>query len=256
MPNMNPFKLLFQLMPVGLKRTFDDTLLASRRRRQLQAEIQALADSARGKNLEEKLTILMESPFAPMQKRPEILGLLKELTNLKPSRGLEIGGARGGTLWLFTQALPTCKLLSIDLDYSLAKTTTFPKFSTNGTITCLSRDSHSRDTVKDVEAWLQGEMLDFLFIDGDHSLSGVRKDFELFSPLVRQGGLIVFHDIVPDEFHRTGVATTSDAGEVYQFWIELKKTHGRFIEFVENGEQDGYGIGILTWDCAKLAANL
>jgi len=33
-----------------------------------------------------------------------------------------------------------------------------------------------------------------LFIDGDHSYEGVKKDFELWSGLVIEGGIIGFHD--------------------------------------------------------------
>jgi hypothetical protein len=36
-----------------------------------------------------------------------------------------------------------------------------------------------------------------LFIDGDHTYEGVRRDFEMYSPLVRKGGIIAFHDIYP-----------------------------------------------------------
>jgi predicted O-methyltransferase YrrM len=36
--------------------------------------------------------------------------------------------------------------------------------------------------------------IDLLFIDGDHSYDGVRRDWELFSPLVSAFGIVVFHD--------------------------------------------------------------
>jgi predicted O-methyltransferase YrrM len=36
--------------------------------------------------------------------------------------------------------------------------------------------------------------IDLLFIDGDHTLAGVREDYELFSPWMRSEGLIAFHD--------------------------------------------------------------
>jgi len=38
--------------------------------------------------------------------------------------------------------------------------------------------------------------LDLLFIDGDHSEAGVRSDFERWSPHVRPGGHVLFHDAV------------------------------------------------------------
>jgi predicted O-methyltransferase YrrM len=36
--------------------------------------------------------------------------------------------------------------------------------------------------------------IDLLFIDGDHTEQGVRRDWELFSEHVRPGGHVVFHD--------------------------------------------------------------
>lgn len=42
--------------------------------------------------------------------------------------------------------------------------------------------------------------IDLLFIDGDHSLRGVTKDFNLYFPLVNSGGYIVFDDYLPFVF--------------------------------------------------------
>lgn len=36
--------------------------------------------------------------------------------------------------------------------------------------------------------------IDFLFIDGDHSLAAVRQDWELWAPKVRTGGHVALHD--------------------------------------------------------------
>lgn len=36
--------------------------------------------------------------------------------------------------------------------------------------------------------------IDLLFIDGDHSYSGVVKDIALWTPLVKPGGVVAFHD--------------------------------------------------------------
>ncbi|MHA6249238.1 class I SAM-dependent methyltransferase [Pontibacter sp. CAU 1760] len=40
--------------------------------------------------------------------------------------------------------------------------------------------------------------LDFIFIDGDHSIEGCRNDFELFSPKLKSGGILAFHDYYSD----------------------------------------------------------
>jgi len=51
----------------------------------------------------------------------------------------------------------------------------------------------------DVAGRYVGDPIRLLFIDADHSYEGVRSDFELWSPLVADGGVIVFHDyLMPD----------------------------------------------------------
>ncbi|MEM4489080.1 MAG: class I SAM-dependent methyltransferase [Desulfurococcaceae archaeon] len=57
-------------------------------------------------------------------------------------------------------------------------------------------DSHDPKTLEIVRKILGDRGLDFLFIDGDHTYEGVKKDFEMYSPLVEKGGMIAFHDIV------------------------------------------------------------
>ncbi len=47
---------------------------------------------------------------------------------------------------------------------------------------------------EDVAHRWTGGPVDLVFVDGDHSEQGVRTDWELWSPLVGQGGLMLFHD--------------------------------------------------------------
>lgn len=52
-------------------------------------------------------------------------------------------------------------------------------------------------SVEFAERWVNTNgpaLIDLVFIDGDHSPEGVRADWEAFSPLVRVGGLVLFHD--------------------------------------------------------------
>jgi predicted O-methyltransferase YrrM len=63
--------------------------------------------------------------------------------------------------------------------------------------------------LRKIEGILKGRKVDFLFIDADHSYEGVKKDFEMYSPLVRKGGIIAFHDIIPDYYTRYGIKTSS-----------------------------------------------
>jgi len=58
--------------------------------------------------------------------------------------------------------------------------------------------------------------IDFLYIDGDHSYEGVKKDFELYSNLLTDNGIIVIHD--SDSEYEKSLIITEDA----------KKDHHRF----------------------------
>jgi predicted O-methyltransferase YrrM len=84
---------------------------------------------------------------------------------------------------------------------------------------------------------LAGREIDFLFIDGDHTYEGVKSDFEMYSPLVRAGGLVAFHDIVPDRFETTG--------EVHIYWNELKQRGYEQRELIDLVGSRGYGIGVV-----------
>jgi predicted O-methyltransferase YrrM len=93
-----------------------------------------------------------------------------------------------------------------------------------------------------IEHLLQGAKLDFFFIDGDHTYEGVKADFEMYSPLVRSGGLIAFHDInVLNGVGAGGSIPESPLG-VNRFWNEIKIQFEHF-EFVENPRS--FGIGVL-----------
>ena len=87
---------------------------------------------------------------------------------------------------------------------------------------------------------LPGGKFDFLFIDGDHSYEGVRRDFELYSPLAEVGALVAFHDIVPSIPGGHG-----DPGDVPAFWGEIKNAQTVEAEFVEDPGWGSCGIGVI-----------
>jgi cephalosporin hydroxylase len=187
--------------------------------------------------------------FRAHQKQSEIRGFLEIIRELVPQTICEIGAAQGGTLCLFSHvAAREARLLSIDINFSPLQRAVLPALvRRRQNATCLRADSHDTKTLTHVRKWLGNRPLDVLFIDGDHSYAGVASDFEMFSPLVRPGGLIGFHDIVPDFKTRFGIRTMSDVGQVPDFWNELKKSGHRTHEFIDDPEQDGYGIGVVHW---------
>ena len=186
--------------------------------------------------------------IAPMQVRSEIAELLQFLETRRPERVLEIGTARGGTFFLLSRvASEEARLITLDLPNGLFGADSYPWRANlvrslghgRQKIHALRADSQTAETFASVRKLLGGNMLDLLFIDGDHRHEGVKTDFSTYAALVREGGLIALHDIVPGE--------EKYVGGVPDFWREVKQGR-RVHEFVEDWEQGGYGIGLLEKD--------
>lgn len=182
----------------------------------------------------------------PWQVRSELLGLLAAVRELRPRRVLEVGTARGGTLFLFTRvAAPDATLASVDLPggrfgggYPSSRKVLYEAFALpEQRLHLLRADSHSDETRREVETLLAGEPLDFLFIDGDHTYDGVKRDFEVYGPLVRSGGLVAFHDVAQ--------SSAEAAHQVARFWAEVK-SKGSWRELIERPDQGRMGVGLLT----------
>lgn len=193
--------------------------------------------------------VLRSRQFGPSQKATEIVALLRLLREIQPKYLCEIGSYKGGTLALFCQvSAPEAQILAIDLSFTAQQLKALPHFARPGqTVTLLKADSHASGTLSQVEHWLGSQQFDFLFIDGDHSLEGVSRDFEMYAPYTRTGGIIALHDIVPDYRTRFGTRTKYSTGEVPAFWAQLRQNQLKVKEFIEEQEQDGFGIGVIEW---------
>jgi len=183
-------------------------------------------------------------PVRPGQIRFEIEHLLKLLNDTGPKYILEIGTGNGGTMFLFSRVRDASTIISIGQhhaqfggDYSLWKKGLYESFASNNQrVVALRMDSHDPATVQLVKTLLGDIMVDFLFIDGDHTYDGVKADFELYSPLVRKGGIVAFHDIM--------IHPPETNCEVHKLWKELRENY-RYVEIVNHPDQDWAGIGIL-----------
>jgi len=183
--------------------------------------------------------------IAPMQLRPELRRLLEILAASPPRALLEIGTAAGGTLFLLTRvAADDARVVSVDLPfgpfgsgYGRSSALLYKAFArAEQRLTLLRADSRDPETARRMAGALDSLTLDFLLIDGDHSYEGVRADWERYGPLVRPGGLIAFHDIVP--------GPVEDVGGVPRFWRELRREHD-VEEIVAAPEQRGFGLGLV-----------
>jgi predicted O-methyltransferase YrrM len=210
-----------------------------------------------GADLERPISLMVDRPLGPaqavfsMQRKPEIAELLRCVAALRPRVVVEIGTASGGTLFLLTRAAaPDALLVSLDLPggrfgggYQAWRKPLYRSFATaDQHIRLLRGNSHDPAMAAKLHRILAGRPVDFLFIDGDHSYAGVKADFQAYAPLVRPGGLVGFHDIVPDP-KQPGM-------EVSRFWKEIAARYPA-AELIDSPQQEGYGIGLLTMPEAR-----
>lgn len=139
---------------------------------------------------------------------------------------VEIGCYAGGSASLVCQRKNT-NIFSIDLGTPISPEIpikNIEKFNIfNNHYEYIQGDSQKIETIEKLKTFI--DYIDVLFIDGDHSSNGVKNDFELYSPMVKNGGYIVFDDY-----------------NDYKFSPEVRPTVDRIISTL-----DGYEIiGTLT----------
>jgi len=172
----------------------------------------------------------------PIQYRSEIQRFLEIAKGIDPQYTCEIGSAHCGTTYLLS-SITKKHVISIDkeagpywrgmlLDNFPCKTE------------MLIGSSQCDDTVRGLARLIGNNQLDILFIDGDHSYEGVKKDFELYLPFVRENGIIAFHDI-QDNVHQANCG-------VPKFWKEISKGYPSAIEILTHPTQVACGIGVIV----------
>lgn len=184
----------------------------------------------------------------PMQQHgEEILAFLEWYMERyeRPVRVLEIGTGHGGTAALWCELVVTdqAQVISVDiplgvhgglppadvLERNRRLKARYPQFH------AIMKDSQLESTYNEVHQ-VMGGMFEILLIDGDHRYECAKRDYELYSRLVRKGGVILFHDIADTPFY-AGLKVN-----VLKLWNELK---GEKIEFNIHHNEWG-GIGVLV----------
>lgn len=179
-----------------------------------------------------------ENPYVPTsQFSSEFDQLVAFYRELKPMTVLEIGTMHGGTLWHWLHQAPDgARVMNID---PLMTNTPgmdllrmWKSWAREGvefkTIVGLSHDASARD---DALEWLGG-LIDFLFIDGDHTYRGVKRDWDQYAGRAK---VIAFHDLIQHLPHFG----------VHKLFGELKDKGYETREFYSQGNQRGGGIGVV-----------
>lgn len=195
----------------------------------LRADFQALVRT--GKSTDPEL------PLA-RQTFDELLWLTSEhIEPLAPRHILEIGVASGGTTLLFCHLVgPQGRVVGLDLadDVMPRRLLDDPRFH------LILGDSNAPEVAQRVRDL--GLSFDLVLIDGSHETDAVRQDTRLYLPLLREGGLAVWHDI-----------RLEPPRGIKPFWYEeLAPALPGVLEYFVREDNNGYGLwykrpGELPW---------
>ena len=176
-----------------------------------------------------------------LQKVKELTSFVSVIRDRELGVIVEIGTARGGMFYLWTQLAPdAAEIISIDLPggafgggYTEAEIEKLRAYAKPGQrVHFLRSDSHSPSTRERLRSILGSRPIDLLMIDGDHTYEGVKADWKDYSTLVAHDGVIVLHDIL--------LHPKVPSCQVDRLWRELKPQFAH-IEIVDPFDERGWG---------------
>ena len=131
-----------------------------------------------------------------------ILHVLRSYITTPNATYVEIGVWKGGTSIFMSQHPMHTDVIGIDgffYDRQREEAEQFrQRLQGQGDIQWLKSDS--KLAIPELKRLLHGRKIDIMFIDGDHSVKGARTDFELYTPLVADGGFVVLDDFMDTTF--------------------------------------------------------
>jgi predicted O-methyltransferase YrrM len=173
------------------------------------------------------------------QNEEEFYYLLRLYKMMSPMRVLEVGSYEGGTLYQWIRHAPLgAFILSID-DQQINRDHYREWAGDRVSINWFKGDSKS---VEAINLARLNAPYHFIFIDGDHTYEGVKADWENYSPMCIETGVIAFHDILPHEPYN-GLPV-----EVDRLWNEIKNDfpHNEIVK-PNSKWGEGPGIGVLSY---------
>lgn len=149
--------------------------------------------------------------------------ICRYLSACEPLRVIvELGVYQGGSMYMLAQFLRADGMLigvdpaelwqqSYDTTRGAAAATVACELTRGGKAVHLVK-KFSTDAVQDVHKLLRRNKIDLLHIDANHEL--IARDFKLYTPFVRRGGLVLLHDVCNGQT------------PVPAYWRKLMATYG------------------------------
>ncbi len=182
--------------------------------------------------------------YKTQQTPSEFKWLLEKFSDINPQRILEIGSKCGGVSKFFYDFMNNkSRLYCIDnqeREWSWKK-----GYDPGKILVKIYGDSTHIDTIRKLSMMLDGDELDFIFIDGDHTYETVKLDFRNYLNMTRKGSIIAFHDI--NIRRRDPLPLDKDGfnGSVSKLWEELKREYNTEEYWNSVADPNSTGIGIV-----------
>ncbi len=184
--------------------------------------------------------------YGALHQAGEVFPCLEFLMQKSLNGFLEIGSANGGSFHCWASVIPDGPKVSVDWNRGFGMSpngmelpvATEENFETiqqrNSTWRSIFSDVHTIDgdsleseTVEKCREVLNGDLVDWLFIDATHYYEPALADFNNYRQFVRPGGYVGLHDV-------------NSHDEMVTLWSDLKEKYVMVDEFLI-----GHGIGIL-----------
>lgn len=154
---------------------------------------------------------------------------------------LEIGSRFGGSLWAIGRSLPKgSTIVSVDLpgskDAREELEACVRRLMSDGYDAKLIFGNSAHDTTK--FAVRRAGPFDACLIDGDHTMPGIRNDWEAYGPMCR---MVAFHDIA---WRRSPEWKEGQRIDVPEFWESIRGQYKWWEEarFCPTGKNNGIGV--------------
>lgn len=163
---------------------------------------------------------------------------------------LEIGIFFGGTFYCWKLLFEKVIGLDISREYSDYVSWNLERYGCDkSTSHFIVGNSQSGLTIENVKKYLNGQSVDFLFIDGAHGYEALIADFKNYYDLVRPGGIIGIHDVgernKPHGYTPPGLTPTFE--NVWRGILDIERDKEKYgISEMQFIHKDHGGIGWCT----------
>lgn len=130
----------------------------------------------------------------------DIVAVQELIWSVKPELIIETGIARGGSLIFYASLMALLggqgRVVGVDVDIRLPNRNAIEKHPMSRWITMIEGSSVDETTVSQVRELAAGKSPIMVFLDSNHTHEHVRRELELYSPLVTSGSYLVVYDTV------------------------------------------------------------